>query len=81
MPATHPVGPQVRLKHLRLAHNLTQEQLAERIAEHGVTVTVSAISNAENGNRPVSRKLTDAWAKALGVDPLDVWVPEKASVA
>lgn len=63
----------VRLRELRLAHSMTLEQLAERIAEHGVEVTVQGLSNVECGNKQASDRLLTAWAKALAIDPLLVW--------
>lgn len=73
MPAMEPLGPMVRIKQVRIDHNLSQAQLAERIAEQGVEVTDAGISNVENGNKKASDRLLNAWAKALGIDPLDVW--------
>lgn len=73
MPAIEPLGPMVRIKDLRLAHHLSQSQLAERIAEQGVEITEAGISNVENGNKKASDRLLGAWAKALGVEPLNVW--------
>lgn len=69
----NPLGPQVRIKDLRLAHNLTLKQLAERIAEQGVSISESGISNVENGNKQASDRLLTAWARALGIEPLNVW--------
>lgn len=63
----------IRIKDLRLAHGLTMKQLAERIAEHGVSISEGGISNVENGNKQASDRLLIAWAKALGVEPLNVW--------
>ena len=73
MPAIEPLGPMIRIKDLRLAHGLSQPELAARIAEFGVEVTDSGISNVENGNKKASDRLLTAWAKALGVEPLNVW--------
>lgn len=73
MPAMEPLGPMVRIKQVRIDHNLSQSQLAERIAEQGVEVTDAGISNVENGNKKASDRLLNAWARALGLDPLDVW--------
>lgn len=63
----------VRLKEVRIAHGLGQGQLAERILEQGVEITVAGISNVENGNKKASDRLLTAWAKALGIEPLNVW--------
>ena len=71
----------IRIKDLRLAHGLTMKQLAERIAEHGVSISEGGISNVENGNKQASDRLLIAWAKALSVEPLNVWHgPLRASV-
>jgi transcriptional regulator with XRE-family HTH domain len=75
MPAMKAIGPQVRIRDLRLAHGLTIPQLVQRIAEHGVTVHPDSISNVENGNKRPSQKLLVAWAAALGISGLDVWMP------
>lgn len=73
MPAMEPLGPMIRIKDLRLAHGLSQPELANRIAEFGVEITDAGISNVENGNKKASDRLLTAWAKALGVEPLNVW--------
>lgn len=63
----------IRIKDLRLAHGLSQLDLAEKIAEQGVEITDAGISNVENGNKKASDRLLIAWAKALGLDHLTVW--------
>lgn len=73
MPATEPLGPMVRLKDVRGVLGLSQEQLADRINEHGLSISVGGISNVENGNKQASSRLLIAWAKALGIEPLNVW--------
>ncbi|MCV2395966.1 helix-turn-helix transcriptional regulator [Actinotalea sp. M2MS4P-6] len=73
MPAMEPLGPMVRISDLRKAHGWTQEQLAGRIVEQGVPITGAGISNVEAGNKQASDRLLTAWARALGVEPLDVW--------
>jgi transcriptional regulator with XRE-family HTH domain len=79
----HKTGPLVRIRDMRLAHGLTGPQLAERIAEHGVNVSADSIYNVEGGNKRASHALMVAWAKALGVHPLDVIQPavKQASAA
>lgn len=62
----------VPIRALRLAHNLTLEDLQLRIDDQGVSVTPSALSNAERGKKRVSERLLCAWARALGVHPLDI---------
>jgi transcriptional regulator with XRE-family HTH domain len=73
MPAPQPLGQMVRLKEIRIALGLSQVQLRDRIAEHGVDITDAGISNVENGNKKASDRLLTAWAKALGIEPLNVW--------
>ncbi|TDO18182.1 helix-turn-helix protein [Mycobacterium sp. BK086] len=73
MPAIEPLGPMVRIKDVRIGLGLSQVQLADRIAELGVEITDAGISNVENGNKKASDRLLIAWAKALGIEPLNVW--------
>jgi len=73
MPATKALGPMVRIKEVRKAHNLTLKQLAEKIAEHGVEISEAGLSNVEGGNKAASDRLLVGIALALGLDPLDVW--------
>ena len=63
----------IRLRELRLAHGLTMKQLADRIAEQGVSISEGGISNVENGAKQASDRLLIAWMRALGADPLNVW--------
>lgn len=63
----------VRIKDARQMQGLTMKQLAERIAEHGVAISEGGVSNVENGNKKASDRLLIAWAKALGIEPLNVW--------
>jgi transcriptional regulator with XRE-family HTH domain len=63
----------VRIRDLRLAHGWTMQQLADRIGEQGCDITEAGISNVENGNKKASDRLLTAWAKALGIEPLNVW--------
>lgn len=63
----------VRIRDLRTARGWTLQQLADRIEEHGVQITEAGISNVENGNKKASDRLLIAWAKALGIEPLNVW--------
>jgi len=74
MPAKKPTpGPQVPIKVLRQVHGLTLKDLADRMAEHGVTISEAGLSNIENGNKKPSDRTLAAMASALGVHPLDVW--------
>jgi transcriptional regulator with XRE-family HTH domain len=70
------IPPMVTLRALREAHELTLEQLAERIAEQGITVDKASLSNGELGKRPVSKRLMGAWARALRLQPVDVYQAE-----
>lgn len=63
----------IRIKDLRLAHNLTLKQLADKIAEHGVAISEGGVSNVETGAKQASDRLLIAWARALGIDDLTVW--------
>lgn len=57
--------PMVTLRALREAHELTAEQLAERIDEQGVKVDPDHIYNVEVGRKRASTRLMGAWARAL----------------
>ena len=74
MPAQNPVGPQVRLRTLRTLLVGSAEALAARIAEHGVQVHPDHLRNCELGHQRPSDRLLHAWALALGLSPLDVWI-------
>ncbi|HWE89879.1 MAG TPA: helix-turn-helix transcriptional regulator [Pseudonocardiaceae bacterium] len=63
----------VRLRVLRDAYGLTAEQLAVRMAELGVPVDRNSLYNIESGAKKPSDRVLDAYARALGVNPLDVW--------
>lgn len=77
MPAIDPIGPQIRIRSLRESYGWTLEQLADRIAENGYPRRPSAdhLSNVECGNKVPSSSLMTAWAKALGINALDVYLP------
>jgi len=48
----------------------------ERIGEYGMPgVHPDTVRNVELGHRRASQPLMTAWARALGLDPLDVWQP------
>jgi len=75
-----PIGPQVRIRELRVAYGLSVKALIERIAAEGVPdVHEDTIRNVELGHKRASRPLLTAWARALGVNPLDAWQPELPS--
>jgi transcriptional regulator with XRE-family HTH domain len=73
------IGPQVRIRDLRKAHKMSIPTLVERIQAHGVKVHADHISNVELGYRRASDELIAAWAKALGVDPLDITQAESTA--
>jgi hypothetical protein len=50
--------------------------LVEKISEHGVTVTADHLSNCELGWKRPSNALLHAWARALLVTRLDVFLDE-----
>lgn len=74
--SARPIGPQIRIRDLRIAYGLSVKQLVERIGSEGVPdVHEDTVRNVELGHKRASRLLMTAWAKALGVSPLDVWQP------
>lgn len=75
MTAPDPIGPQVRIRDFRKARGLNINDLVERIAAYGVTVHKATISNIELGYKRGSDELMTAWAKALGIGPLDIYQP------
>ncbi len=65
----------VPIRAVRKAYGITIEDLVERIAAQGVTVMDTAtIRNVETGNKRPSDQLRFAWARALGLSPLDAQV-------
>jgi transcriptional regulator with XRE-family HTH domain len=68
--------PAVGIRILREAHGLTIPALVDRIGLQGVTVTADHISNVELGWKRPSNALLTAWAKALGINKLDVLLAE-----
>ncbi len=75
MTALDPIGPQVRIRDYRKARGLNIPDLVERIAAYGLRIHKATISNVELGYKRGSDELMTAWAKALGLDPLDVYQP------
>lgn len=73
MTAIEPLGPMVRIRDLRKIAGWTQEVLADRITEQGVEITPAGISNVESGNKQASERLLVAWARAFGIEPMNVW--------
>lgn len=76
-------GPQVRIRDYREALGVSVSHLVERIKETGYEGNVhpDTIRNIELGHKRASKPLMTAWAKALGLVPLDVWQPESKSSA
>lgn len=70
------IPPMVTLRALREAHELTGDQLADRIAEQGVDVDTDHIYNVELGRKKASARLRAAWARALRLQPVDVYLAE-----
>ena len=69
-------GPQVRIRDYREALGLGVNGLIERLEEQGqANVHPDTIRNVELGHKRASKPLMTAWAKALGLNPLDVWQP------
>lgn len=68
-----PLGPLVPIRKLREANCLSVAQLCDRIEPHlGKRPHEDTIRNVELGNKRASVTLMNAWAKALGLTPLDV---------
>ena len=55
-----------RIKQLRIARNLTQDELAEAVGYKGK----AAISKVENGERDISQSMIVKYAEALHTTPL-----------
>jgi transcriptional regulator with XRE-family HTH domain len=63
----------VRIRALRDAYALTAEQVADRMAELGIPVNRNTLYNIERGAKKPSDRVLDTYARALGLNPLDVW--------
>lgn len=73
MNTAKPLGPMVPIRELRMAHGLSIEQTCERIEVYlGKKPHGDTLRNIELGHRKASQPLLNAWAKALGLIPLDV---------
>jgi transcriptional regulator with XRE-family HTH domain len=72
-----PYGPQVRIRDFREGLGITVQSLVDRILAEGYESNLhpDTIRNVELGYKSASRPLLIAWAKALGVNPLDVYQP------
>lgn len=82
MPATSPLGPLVPIRWLRDANGLSVSQLCDRIEPHlGKRPHEDTIRNVELGHKRASGPLLNAWAKALGLTPLDVAQPVLAAAS
>lgn len=79
-----PIGPQVRIRDLRKAMGLSTQALIERIEGAGIPgvgrVHPGTIRNVELGHKRASLPLMTAWARALGVNPVDIWQPSRSDV-
>lgn len=73
-----PIGLQVPIRALRIAHGLSVADLIERIKQQGGPEKIhpDTIRNVELGYKRASAPLLTAWAKALNVTPLDVHQPD-----
>lgn len=63
----------IRIRDMRLARGFTLQQLADRMGEQGVSITEAGLSNIEKGHKRASDRVLTAMAKALAVEPLNVW--------
>ena len=64
------------LRHLRLAHFLSQAELARRSGLHALTIT-----RLESGRTTPSTRTVRALAQALGIPPGDLATPEEVAEA
>jgi hypothetical protein len=71
-----PFPPRCNLRVLRDSHGISIAGLRDRIAENGVDVSEAHIRNVELGHQNLSSELRAAWARALGIKPTDVIVPD-----
>jgi len=68
--------PRVNIRIVREVQGLSVADLALRINEHGFPLTNdNTIRNVELAHQYGSRPLMVAWAKALGIQPADVILP------
>lgn len=67
-----------RIRELRKARKLTQQQLAEKVG-----ISYTHLGRIENGERGLDMEYIPAFAKALGVKPYEIlpkeWQPEEIS--
>ncbi len=72
MPKRYRVPGKARLHHFikdwRIYRGLTQEQLADRLSEHGDTISAATVSRIERGALPYTQDMLEAIADALGLD-------------
>lgn len=62
-----------KVRQLRTERGWTQEDLRQRLAEHGWPLDQTTISNLELGRRPIRVAETVALATAFGLPPLAMW--------
>ncbi|MCW2831109.1 MAG: hypothetical protein JWP31_1801 [Aeromicrobium sp.] len=76
MTTDQPLGAQVPIRALREALTLNIDQLCDRIEPiYGKRPHGDTIRNVELGHKRASQQLMNAWARALGLTPLDVYQP------
>lgn len=65
--------PLVGIREVRKAQKMSVAELMDRIREHGYDIKDSStVRNIELGHKKASRGLMHCWAKALGLNPMDV---------
>ncbi len=73
-----PIGPQVPIRQHREGLGISVASLIERIEQQGGPAGThpDTIRNIELGYKRASKPLMAAWARALGLSPIDVYQPE-----
>lgn len=66
-PARNQVGPRIRLARLKATPQITQDDLAGRLAQHGILIDRSAVSRIESQTRYLMDFEVAAIAKSLKV--------------
>jgi len=73
----HP--PLVPLRVLREHLPLTMAQFRDRVAENGIDRSESHLRNLELGHQHFTPEVRAAWARALGITPGDIILPENVN--
>jgi len=60
----------VSLRAFRIWRGLTLEQLAHEIRAQGVEISKIHLNNVELGNKQTTALVMNAWARALGINPV-----------